>query len=156
QRYPTAPRGLVYPGDPGVPDGLIPTIHTNFLPRVGIVYDPFGNGRTAIRAGYGIFTATAYANITSDWQVPPLTANIVLPDAPNLVNPWGNYPGGSPFPYTPNSRNAIFPALAQFYTASPNWGTPYVQQYNFTVQQQIGGSMNLQVAYVGNTSRKLY
>jgi hypothetical protein len=37
-----------------------------------------------------------------------------------------------------------------------NAGTPYVQQYNFTVQQQLGGAMSLQIAYVGNTGRKLF
>jgi outer membrane receptor protein involved in Fe transport len=51
QRYPAAPLGLVYPGDPGVPDGLVPTIYTNFMPRVGIAYDLFGNGRTAHSRG---------------------------------------------------------------------------------------------------------
>jgi hypothetical protein len=64
--------------------------------------------------------------------------------------------GGSPFPYTLSASNPAFvrPVTANY--LGENFGTPYVQQYNFTVQQQIGHTMSLQVGYVGNASRKLY
>jgi hypothetical protein len=154
-RLPTAPKGALFPGDPGVPDGILPTVYTNFAPRVGLAYDLFGNGKTAIRAGYGIFYAIAMANITSDLQNQPFIVDITLNGTQNLVNPWAQY-GGSPYPYTLNPSHPIFvtPITAEYFGEGA--GSPYVQQYNFAVQQQLGASMSLQVAYVGNSSRKLY
>ena len=51
--YPGAPRGLVFPGDPGIPDTLAPARHTNFAPRIGLAYAP--NTKTSVRAAYGLF-----------------------------------------------------------------------------------------------------
>ena len=66
QVFPTAPAGLVLPGDPGVPRTLAPTRYKNFAPRFGLAYSPRttegvlakilgGPGNTSIRAGYGLF-----------------------------------------------------------------------------------------------------
>jgi len=65
-QFPTAPKGWVVPGDPGIPSTLAPTRYNNFAPRVGIAYSPgfsdglagkiFGGpGKTSIRAAYGIY-----------------------------------------------------------------------------------------------------
>src|SRR5690606_32114765 len=54
-RFPDAPEGLVYPGDPGIPDGTYATDKNNFAPRLGMVWDPFGEGRTTVRAAWGVF-----------------------------------------------------------------------------------------------------
>lgn len=153
QRFPSAPLGTLYPGDPGIPDGIAPTIYTNFAPRVGIAYDVFGNGKTAIRAGYGVFYAVGMINLTSNLQNQPFIVDLTINGTPNLVDPWQ---GASPYPYTLNAANPIFtlPVTANY--LGENSGSPYVQQYNFAIQQQISPEMNVQVAYVGNTSRKLY
>jgi len=49
---PDAPAGLLYPGDPGVPAGLIATQKTAFAPRIGVAWDPRGDGKTVVSAAY--------------------------------------------------------------------------------------------------------
>ncbi|MDQ2946173.1 MAG: carboxypeptidase-like regulatory domain-containing protein [Acidobacteriota bacterium] len=154
-RFPSAPLGLLFPGDPGIPDGIAPTIYTNVAPRIGLAYDVFGNGKTAIRVGYGIFYAVGMINLTSNLQNQPFIVDLTLNATANLVNPWASS-GGSPYPYTLNPSNPIFSLPLTGNYLGENSGSPYVQQYNLAVQQQIGAQMNIQVAYVGNTSRKLY
>jgi hypothetical protein len=51
--YPGAPAGLLFPGDPGIPNTLAPASHTNFAPRAGVAYSP--DTKTSIRASYGVF-----------------------------------------------------------------------------------------------------
>ncbi|MBV9085477.1 MAG: TonB-dependent receptor, partial [Acidobacteriaceae bacterium] len=156
QRFPTAPTGLLFPGDPGIPRAVAPTSWTDFGPRIGFAYDVFGNGRTAVRAGYGIYYATGMANLTSNLQNQPFIVDVTLNATTSLVNPWASVKATSPYPYTLNTANPVFtyPVTANY--LGENFASPYVEQYNFTVQQQIGGTMDLQVAYVGNSSRKLF
>src|ERR1700716_3800474 len=49
------PLGLVVPGDKGVPRGLTQSYYKAFAPRIGIAWDPMGNGKTTIRGGFGLF-----------------------------------------------------------------------------------------------------
>jgi hypothetical protein len=153
--YPTAPLGMLFPGDPGVPAGIAPTIYTNFSPRVGFAYDLFGNGKTAIRGGYGVFYAVGMVNLVNNLQNQPFIVDITLNGTKNLVDPWASY-GGSPFPYTLNAKNPIFVTPISENYVGEHSGTPYTQQYSFMLQQQIARSMSIQVGYVGNTGRKLY
>ncbi len=55
---PTAPVGLVYPGDLGTPRPTYYTDKNNVAPRLGVIYDPYGNGRTSVRAAWGLFYDT--------------------------------------------------------------------------------------------------
>ena len=156
QKFSTAPLGMLFPGDPGVPDGIAPTIYTNFGPRVGLSYDVFGNGKTAIRAGYGVFYGVGMVNLVSNLQNQPFIVDITLNGTRNLADPWASVGAASPYPYTLNTQHPIFSyPISQNYLGE-NSGTPYVQQYNFMVQQQIGRTMSLQAGYVGNTGRKLF
>ncbi len=67
---PGAPAGLLYPGDPGVPAGLIATQKTAFAPRVGFAWDPRGDAKTVVSAAYGIFYEPYYTGEGGPLQDP--------------------------------------------------------------------------------------
>ncbi|MFB3829257.1 MAG: carboxypeptidase regulatory-like domain-containing protein [Bryobacteraceae bacterium] len=151
---PKAPLGLVFPGDSGIPSGLVPTDRNNFAPRIGFALDVFGNGKTAIRAGYGFFYSVPSETFANSMQGQPFLADVTVFGTPNLVDPWANVPGGSPFPYKFDRSNPLFSLPVTASWLNGELATPYVQQYNFTVEQQLMKDLSLQAAYVGNTSRK--
>lgn len=153
-RYPNAPPGLVFPGDAGVPDGLVKTDTNNLSPRVGVAWDVFGSGRTAVRAGYGLFSQvtagikTALAN-----EAPPFVQVLAFPP-PSFSNPYANQT--SPFPYRENpSGDALFSYPTQVFTIDPNLATGQLHQFNVNVQHQVGADLVVQVGYVGSRGRKL-
>jgi Carboxypeptidase regulatory-like domain/TonB-dependent Receptor Plug Domain len=157
---PQAPIGLVFPCDPGISRATFNPDLNNWAPRVGIAYDVFGDGKTIVRTGYGIFYAFALFNSLQDPQTStPFSFNETIYNT-TLANPYGPA-GGSPFPFLVNSQNLKFPTpIAYGYNGTagyvdPNLRNGYVQQYNFTIQHQFGKDWLAEVAYVGNASRKL-
>lgn len=155
RRFPSAPLGLLSVGDPGVPDGILHTSWKRFAPRVGFAYDVFGNGVTALRGAYGIFYAANQATFASNLEQQPFVLAVITNKTPNLVNPYA--PGIDPFPYVLNSQKPTFRQGAIMAGLPPNESsTPYVQEYNLTLNQQLGVNWGLQIAYVGSVSRKFY
>jgi Carboxypeptidase regulatory-like domain/TonB-dependent Receptor Plug Domain len=157
-RFPTAPLGLLTAGDPGVPDGIVPTKWATFVPRVGFAYDAFGGGTTAIRGGFGIFYATRGASQFDNTEQQPFVLDNTVNGTPNLVTPYtvAPYNGLDPFPYNSNLNNPVFYSGATISGVEPNASYPYVMEYNLTVEQQIGKSWAARMAYVGSQSRKFF
>ncbi len=154
-RFPTAPLGLLTSGDPGVPDGITKTQWTAFSPRVGFAYDAFGNGTTALRGGYGIFYASRAVSLSTNPEQQPFILDNTISATPNLVQPYGSVTA-DPFPYTVNLQNPVFHSGATLSSIPLGATAPYVQEYNLTVEQQLGRDWGLRMAYVGSVSRKFY
>jgi len=148
---PTAPAGLVYPGDPDVPRGLIQTDKNNWAPRFGFAWDPFGKGRSAIRGAYGIFYETMNADIIqNDGQ--PFNYTFTIPQPFSLTDPLRGQP---PIPTTVDLVNPRFVGQQQISYPDPNMRTGYVQQFNLNVQHQLAHELAIQAGYVGKLGRKL-
>ena len=152
--YANAPAGLYFAGDPGFPgNSNTSPKYTQFAPRVGVVFDPKGDGKMSIRASYGMFYDTPqlffYTRFANN---PPWGAQISLPTA-NFSNPWAAYPGGNPFPgLNTLSKSSAFPLSGTYVNMPVNANPPYVQQWNLSVQRQVGANLLLSATYFGNTT----
>jgi hypothetical protein len=179
---PSAPTGLLFPGDAGVTRGIIATEYYHVSPRVGFAWDPFGHGTTSIRAAMGIFYGTTAGN---EWNQPgnaipfavrPQGGVGQLTDSASttgtsynggyfpitsIYSTPGDWPstaaGGGLFPYTYNPAKPVFIAGPPGSTEaiSTHVKYPYIYQFNLAVQQQLPGKIALTVAYVGALSHNL-
>ena len=150
QKFPAAPTGLVYPGDPDVPRGIVPTDKNNVAPRVAMAWDPTGDGRTSIRSAFGVFYDALAGQgdfFQSGVLSPPFTPLIELntPTPITLADPLAAVAGPpNPFP----------PALTII-----GWGnefkSPYAYHFNLGVQRQLFARLGTEVSYVGSRGHNL-
>src|SRR5712691_1952944 len=122
-----------------------PTL-SNFEPRVGFAWDPFNNGRTAVRGGIGMFDVQPlpYQFPLLTTQAIPFFSYTVVKDPAGLCQcaaPFFNF-GGQPITFSANRLRTTY--------AEPNPKRNYVMQWNLNVQQQLAPSLAAMVAYVGS------
>jgi hypothetical protein len=137
--YTTDPKVLALPR---LPSSGSPTDWSDIGPRLGIAYDPFGKGRTAIRAGFGIFFDRPPSDSISQQggAANPPFQNVASLTVGNIDNP----AGGTVAPTTPVAFTGFAPVSLR---------TPRVMTYNFGIQQQLPYHLILEVGYVGNLQR---
>ena len=181
--YPTAPMGIVYPGDPGIPDTLVPSRH-RFSPRFGVSYSPSpshgvfskifgGPGKTSMRAGYGIFYAAIQGNtIAIDEPQPPFGLSYTSPAPPLFETPFINAADGQvhpqPFPLTFPKLNGAsqshpdtsidfssFLPIAGLTTPDHNNTFPYNENYFLSIERELGSNTLLRLSYVGSQAHHL-
>jgi hypothetical protein len=148
--FPNAPKGLLFPGDAGVPRGIAPVYWKAIMPRIGVAWDPTGSGRMSIRAAYGIFYDSFTNGVGGPLQAPlsalPWTQARQLSAPINFTNPWN---GQNPF-----SLNS-FPQPTTVLTVENGMRPPYAQNWNLSVQRSLAGNLLLDVRYIGNKGTRL-
>jgi Carboxypeptidase regulatory-like domain/TonB dependent receptor len=142
-------------GSHGGPGSLYNPDYNNFAPRIGLAYDLTGKGRTVVRAGWGLF----YDAFSQDIFLGHTPWNCVFCPGPAYagVGPaailsegaTGNVLGSGPIYANPTP-------LGDFFGTDPNIRTPYVQNFNLNVQQQLANKIVLEVGYVGSRGTKLF
>jgi hypothetical protein len=154
---PTAPVGLLFPGDTGVSRGIVKTDVNNIAPRLGLAWDPKGDGRTAVRAAFGMFYGSITGNewnTTADNQ--PFTVRQTFPTVFTLSDPYRNLPGGvGPFPFTYSPGAPRFTLPAQVFGPSLDFVWPVTYQTNITIEKEIGRSFSVSASYIGAFARNL-
>ena len=149
-----APAGLLFPGDKlpdgsDFPSGAAKSRWNDFAPRLGMVWDPKGDGRMTVRAAYGMFydLPNIFWNNNISFATPWGSA-ITLTNVP-FSNPYKNVAGGNPFPVA-ISKNMNFLANGALINDKLDHRAPYLQQWNLTLQKQMGTSWLLSAGYLGN------
>jgi hypothetical protein len=145
---PQAPAGLLYPGDPGVPRGLIQTQKDAFAPRIGVAWDPTGNGEWLVTAAYGIFYDPYYTGQGGPLQ-DPISAPPYLQtpqiSGPNFANPYSGI--------NPIVNGFVFPMT--LLVLDPKLKLPYAQDWNLNIQKSFGKDWLLQAGYIGTKGTRL-
>ncbi|MBV9762040.1 MAG: TonB-dependent receptor [Acidobacteriaceae bacterium] len=149
---PSAPAGLLFPGDPGVPAGIAAVDYHEFMPRFGLAWDPLGDARTTIRSGYGIF----YDGYTNGVAGPLQAAVSALPwtEAYQLPGPGLNFAN----PYngtTPPFDLQQFVRPATVLTVQSGMLPPYSQNWDFSIERAFSDSYLFDIRYVGNKGTHL-
>jgi hypothetical protein len=159
-----APLGMLFPGDPGVPEGGVFTPMNHISPRVGFAWDTFGNSKTVFHGGAGLFFGGVAGN---QWEFPSnyspyAVRNSGYTKVNSIAHPYSNDPtefptGTNPYPsfnFNYAAKTATFLPLTQLVAFDPNYRWPYSLQGNFGFQQQIGRSTSISASYVVSLNRK--
>jgi len=155
--FKNAPAGLLYAGDPGFTDKTgVDRRYDQFAPRMGIAFDPKGDGKTVIRAAFGISYDFPNVMIMSTPTTAPPFGNTVSPTGPlDFSNPWSTYPGGNPFPGS-FGPNAPFVNFGSYMAQQPDAKATTVYSWNFSVQRQIASSWLVSATYLGTETAHLW
>ena len=181
--FPGAPPGILYPGDPGIPNTLSPIDERNFSPRLGLAWSPqtesgtFARkligapGSTSVRASFGMFynaidaveigvlAANAPYGTTYSSPAPPLFATPFINAADGTNN-------GQPFPYTfaplnssrsnpdPNINWPSYEPISGIPGYDIHNHTPYTEEWSLSIERQAGPRTVFDIAYIGNASHR--
>lgn len=137
----------------GLPETLRYTDRNDWGPRLGFAWRPYGNDKTVLRGGWGRFIETPLGfSLVSGWAVSASYVGVFNQSVgPDDVTPQLSL--NMPFPpQTPGSATGT----AGFYYAFPtHYKDPSVQEWNLTVEQDLGHGMGMRLSYTGNHGKNL-
>ncbi len=181
--FANAPAGLLFPGDPGVPDTLMNSDYGYWEPRIGVAYQPKALTHTVFHAGFGIFTGPLqYSEYNHAADVAPFSPTFNFSgwcwpcsaDAPlaggiiPFDNPWSASGAGSPYATSPfpgtfpwatisykPAKNVAIPKGQVGQEFARNFKLPTTYAWNLSIEQQLTSTTAFRVAYVGNETDHL-
>jgi len=162
---PDAPTGLLFPGDPELPERLTYSDLNNFAPRFGAAWDVTGNARTVVRGGYGLFYQQVNGETThaaeGPWRGTTQLRQGRIEDpfgSLGQVEPPPESPGRfgcSPIDRYPGLRCTEYPLPIRTVYTDPHLRTTYTHHVSTSVQRQVTGNLAVEASYIGKIGRKL-
>jgi outer membrane receptor protein involved in Fe transport len=177
--FPNAPAGLFFPGDQGFPENGLRDSMNNFAPRLGFAWDVFGDSKTSLRGGTGIFFDTRQSGMNNNRMVDstPFSPQLLLQtsttakpgtfsdplcvqsgtsanSAAGCTSQLANYP----FPaLLPPPKNAKFRDGDLYVSWDPNhkWQVPTIYNWNLLIERQLPASFLVRAGYVGSHTSHL-
>ena len=161
------PRGILFPGDPNVPDKTVEGDMNNFAPRLGVAWDVNGDGRTVVRGGYGMYF-NHISGISVHAAEAPWTGTVQLFSG-RIEDPFGSLnstppPSGVPISgefgcfkisQYPGLQCPLYPLPLNFVYNDLEMATPTVHHVNTSFQRQLTNNLMIDVAYIGRFGYKL-
>lgn len=157
--YTNAPPGMLFYGDPGVPAAYFYAHLNNWSPRIGLAWDPRGDGRQTIRVSGSILRDTMMQfypeRLTTN---APYSAPISLTNpVGGFTNPYLGYPGGSPFPgQQPPPSNVAFASEGVYYFMPLHINPTYAGQWSVSYQRQIRNDWLVSATYLGSKTTHIW
>jgi len=172
-QFPNAPPGVYFPGDPGVPENGVDSSWKDFAPRLGFAYDVFGDGKTSLRGGAGIFYDTRIPGIINNRfvDVTPFSPQLILSSAATapagkpgtLSDPLcrqsstqsarGCASASNLFPasFPPPSNSTFSPnLLVVSWDPAHSYQVPTLYNWNLAIERQLPSNVLMRAAYAGS------
>lgn len=168
--YPNAPPGISFYGDPGVTRQFTTNSPNQWSPNIGVTFDPAGDGKTVLRAGFQFaYDQPNYFTSQRNQQNPPYAtasspSTSASPAEFCFSNPWltggagrgcaqvgGNTSENSyPSPQVPTKATAVFPSQSQYIATASNFRPSETSMWTASIQHQFAHGWQVQVDYIGN------
>jgi len=152
--YPNAPAGLLFGHDSANPNGcaFADSHWLDVSPRLGLVWDPTGEGKQTIRAAFGLLHDNPELLYPERWTTnPPYASSIALgTNAGPFSNPYLGYVSPTGVPGDPFPGAAIFPAQGTYVSIPSHVPVEYILQWNISYQRQLGKDWLATATYIGN------
>jgi hypothetical protein len=159
--FPTAPAGLFFSKDSQdcCGDAFTQSHWATFSPRLGLVWDPMGDGKQTIRASFAIMHDTTELFYPERWTTnAPYVSSVTLVSGPlagPFSNPFQNYTigtsKGDPFP-----GNLLFPTQGTYISVPPSMKVQYMMNYNLSYQRQLKNDWLVTLNYLGSLTRHIW
>ncbi|HEY3835250.1 MAG TPA: TonB-dependent receptor, partial [Bryobacteraceae bacterium] len=159
QVFVNAPVGSLFYGDPGIPNSFTDHRLADFSPRLGLVFNPDGKGRTTFRVGAGLLydSVATFIPYRMVAQNPPFGPQVTNTNGPyQFSDPWSTVPGGNPFPLPAPGKNIVFPPANAEVFLPPHLHAPSVGQWNASIQHRLSDNWIFSISYLGNKTSHLW
>jgi len=174
-RFPTAPVGYDFPGDPGIPSHMANIRWNDFGPRVGLAWSPdissgflhsvFGDhGKSSVRVGYGLYYTNIEGSSVYSFSAAPYGYHYTAPDPPLLSMPFisrsDGTNNGQRFPLPPPTSNANinwaeFEPISGIRSPLVDSPSPYTEHVDLSLERQLATNTTWTVNYVGTFGHHL-